>query len=239
MIIKRFDYLLFFLIISFQQCFSQDNPHGLIIIGRVTDYKKTLAADSSKKMTDLKKAVPGIILDLKYSSRHNFMKQKLYPRIKTSYLRQNAAWALAQLQKELNFQNLGLKIWDAYRPYSVTVKMWEPVKDERFVANPKFGSGHNRGAAVDLTLVDLETGKELDMGTGFDNFSDTAQHSFKNLPENILKNRLLLRGFMEKYGFIALETEWWHYYLPNSKNYELLDLSFKELRRSNNITVPW
>ncbi|MFZ1527594.1 MAG: M15 family metallopeptidase [Ferruginibacter sp.] len=231
MIIKRFDYILFFLLISFQQSHSQVNPYGLAIIETVTDYKKTIAADSSKKMIDLKKAVPGIVLDLKYSSRHNFMKQKLYPRIKTSYLRQNAAWALAQVQKELNVQNLGLKIWDAYRPYSVTVKMWEPVKDERYAANPKFGSGHNRGAAVDLTLVDLQTGSELDMGTGFDDFSDTAHHDFKNLPENILKNRLLLRSLMEKYGFKALETEWWHYYLPNSKEYELMNLGFKQLSK--------
>ncbi len=231
MIIKRFDYILFFLIISFQQSFSQVNPHGLTIIETVADYKKSLAADSSKRMVDLKKAVPGIVLDLKYSSRYNFMKQKLYPRIKTSYLRQNAAWALAQVQKELNIQNLGLKIWDAYRPYSVTVKMWEPVKDERYAANPKFGSGHNRGAAVDLTLFDLQTGKELDMGTGFDNFSDTAHHSFKDLPENVLKNRSVLRSLMEKYGFKALETEYWHYYLPNSKDYELMDLSFKALRK--------
>ena len=229
MIIKRFDYILFFLLISYQQSISQVSPQGLTIIETAADYKKTLAADSSKRMVDLKKAVPGIILDLKYSSMHNFMKQKLYPRIKTSFLRQNAAWALAQLQKELNAQNLGLKIWDAYRPYSVTVKMWEPVKDDRYAADPKFGSGHNRGAAVDLTIIDLGTGKELPMGTGFDNFSDTAHHNFKNLPENILKNRFLLRSLMEKHGFKALETEWWHYYLPNSKDYELMDLGFKEL----------
>jgi len=126
---------------------------------------------------------------------------------------------------------MGIKIWDAYRPYSVTEKMWELVKDDRYAADPKFGSGHNRGIAVDLTIIDLSTGKELDMGTGFDNFSDTAHHDFKNLPANVLQNRLVLRSVMEKHGFKALETEWWHYYFINGKDYELLDIPFEELYR--------
>jgi D-alanyl-D-alanine dipeptidase len=126
---------------------------------------------------------------------------------------------------------LGLKIFDAYRPYSVTVKFWELVKDERYVANPAKGSGHNRGIAVDLTIIDLKTGKELDMGTGFDNFTDTAHHTFTSLPEEVLHNRLLLKSTMEKYGFIALESEWWHYYLANGNTFELLDIEFKKLKK--------
>ena len=88
--------------------------------------------------------------------------------------------------------------------------MWEPIKDERYVADPKKGSGHNRGIAVDLTLINLKTKEELPMGTGFDNFSDTAHQTFTALPEQILQNRNLFKNFMEKYGFKALETEWWH-----------------------------
>ncbi len=124
---------------------------------------------------------------------------------------------------------LGLKIFDAYRPYSVTEKMWLPVQDDRYAADPKKGSGHNRGVAVDLTLIYLATGEELNMGTGFDNFSDTAHHAFTNLPEDILQNRLLLKKNMEQYGFKALDTEWWHYSLPNAKDFELLDIDFKKL----------
>ena len=97
------------------------------------------------------------------------------------------ARALGRVQQELNEKDLSLKIWDAYRPYSVTEKMWELIKDERYVADPKKGSGHNRGIAVDLTIIDRTTGKELDMGTGFDNFTDTAHQTFKNLPPEILK----------------------------------------------------
>lgn len=126
---------------------------------------------------------------------------------------------------------LGLKIFDAYRPYAVTEKFWELVHDERYVANPANGSGHNRGTSLDLTIIYLENGQELNMGTGFDNFTDTAHHSFTNLPESILQNRMLLKSLMEQNGFKALETEWWHYSLPNSKQYELLNLSFKKIKQ--------
>jgi D-alanyl-D-alanine dipeptidase len=141
--------------------------------------------------------------------------------------------ALAKVQQQLRHHNVGLKIWDAYRPYSVTEKMWEPLKDERYVANPKYGSGHNRGVAVDLTLVDVTTGKELDMGTGFDHFSDTAHVSFKALSANVLANRALLQQHMEAAGFVVLETEWWHFYIPDTRKYALLNLTFRQLKKIN------
>jgi D-alanyl-D-alanine dipeptidase len=135
------------------------------------------------------------------------------------------------VQQELLERNLALKIWDAYRPYSVTEKIWGLVRDPRYAADPKTGSGHNRGIAVDATIVDLQTARELAMGTGFDNFSDTAHHDFKQLPATVIQNRLLLRSLMEKHGFAALSSEWWHYYLPSPSRYELLDLSFRQLGR--------
>ena len=160
------------------------------------------------------------------------MKRQMYnPPAATSFLRAPAADALAKVQAELAVAGLGLKIFDAYRPYSVTVRFWELVKDERYVANPAKGSGHNRGIAVDLTIIQLKDGSELSMGTGFDNFSDTAHHSFSQLPEDALKNRKLLRSAMEKFGFKALETEWWHYFIPETSRFELLDLSFRQLQQ--------
>ena len=140
---------------------------------------------------------------------------------------------MLEVQKKLNEKGYGLKIWDAYRPYSVTVKMWEHVLDENYAANPKFGSGHNRGVAVDLTIIDLETNKELNMGTRFDNFSDTAHITFRALPDSVKQNRLLLQKVMKENGFKVLETEWWHFYLPDAKKYDLLDLSFKQLEKLN------
>jgi D-alanyl-D-alanine dipeptidase len=197
------------------------------------DYKKQVKADDTKKMVELKTKIPAIVYDLRYATTNNFMNRLMYPENTTvTFLRIPAADALANVQQELNALGLGLKIFDAYRPYSVTVKFWELVKDERYVANPAKGSGHNRGIAVDLTIIDLKTGKELNMGTGFDNFTDTAHHIFTSLPEEILHNRLLLKTTMEKHGFIALESEWWHYYLVNGNRFELLDIDFKKLKKN-------
>lgn len=215
--------------------FSQDtllNKYGLWVINSVDVYKKTVAKDPQKIMVALSVEMPEAIIDLKYAGIDNFMHTKLYPAVTTTYLRLAASDALFSVMAELRTKHMTIKIWDAYRPYSVTEKMWEPVKDDRYAADPKFGSGHNRGIAVDLTIVDLITNKELDMGTGFDNFSDTAHQNYKNLPENVLQNRALLRSLMEKHGFKALETEWWHYYLPDTSKYELLDLSFDELYKT-------
>ena len=209
------------------------NKYGLWVIKEVEQLQKTVLHNPAKAMVDLNKNNRGLVFDLRYAGTNNFMHQKLYPSIKTTYLRKAAADSLAVVQQELQNKGLGLKIFDAYRPYSVTEKLWEPVKDDRYAADPKKGSGHNRGIAVDLTIIKLDNKEELNMGTGFDNFSDTAHHAFKNLPEAVLQNRLLLKSTMEKHGFKALDTEWWHYYLPNTTAYELLDIDFKKLKHLN------
>jgi len=239
-IILRFQSVLIFGIVFMSAPFcavSQDtvlNKYGLWVINSPAMLKKTIQHDPSKAMIDLKKKIPGIVLDLRYAGTNNFMQRQLYPAITTTYLRKTAIDSLEIIQRELNEEGFGLKIFDAYRPYSVTELMWEPVKDDRYAADPKKGSGHNRGVAVDLTVINLDTREELKMGTGFDNFSDTAHHAFTNLPEEILQNRLLLKNIMEKHGFKALDTEWWHYYLPNAKDYELMDISFKQLKNLKN-----
>lgn len=210
------------------------NRYGLHVTTSPAELKRIMKKDTTMAMPDLRKMIPNLLLDLKYSDTANFMNQRLYPAgTNTTYLRKPAALALARVQHQLNTKGFGLKIWDAYRPYSVTEKMWEPVKDDRYAADPKFGSGHNRGAAVDLTIVELASGKELNMGTGFDHFSDTAHVGFKELPSDVLQNRLLLQSLMEQQGFKILETEWWHFYLPDAKKYDLMDLSFKQLAKIN------
>jgi D-alanyl-D-alanine dipeptidase len=172
--------------------FAQDtafNKYGLWVIKDSKTLNSTINFNGNKRMADIKKLIPGVALDLRYATTNNFMHEKLYPSVTTTYLRLLPAKALQRVQTELNEMGIGLKIFDAYRPYSVTEKMWEPIKDERYVADPKKGSGHNRGIAVDLTLISLKTKAELPMGTGFDNFSDTAHSTFTALPAEILQNR--------------------------------------------------
>lgn len=243
-IIHRFQLILFFCIVflsTLSEVMGQTslkpagdtalNKYGLLVIESIAVLNKAAAADINLQMTDLKKKIPSLILDLRYATTNNFMHQKLYPSITTTWLRKPAADSLAVIQQQLKALGLGLKIFDAYRPYSVTEKMWEPVQDDRYAADPKKGSGHNRGIAVDLTLVNLKTGKDLDMGTGFDNFSDTAHHAFTQLPASVLQNRSLLKKIMEQHGFKALDTEWWHYSLPNAASFALLNISFTVLQQ--------
>jgi D-alanyl-D-alanine dipeptidase len=202
----------------------------LPVLKDVKAYRQVALSDSSMRMASLKKYIPDVNIDLRYSTRNNFTGQQLYPYITDTYMRLPAAAALARVQKELSKQNLGLMIFDAYRPYHVTVRMWELIRDERYVADPAKGSGHNRGIAVDLTIIDLLTKQPLNMGTGYDNFSDTAHHSFTNLPARVLKNRKLLKSIMEKYGFEPLKTEWWHYSFISEGKFHVLDLDFSQLQ---------
>jgi D-alanyl-D-alanine dipeptidase len=178
------------------------------------------------EMVDL--ATTGVALDLRYATTNNFMHTKLYP-VAKAYLRAPVAAALAGVERELAREGLGVKVFDAYRPYSVTVKMWEPIKNPDFVADPAKGSRHNRGAAVDLTLIDLRTGNELAMPTGFDDFTPRARNDFNDLPAEVLANRAKLREVMTRHGFEPLPSEWWHYDFRGWERFELLDVPLEAL----------
>ncbi|ANH80726.1 hypothetical protein A8C56_06815 [Niabella ginsenosidivorans] len=203
------------------------------IISTQKEYRQSVKKQADNRMVELKTQIPNLVYELHYATTDNFMHRLMYPAgTKTTFLRQPAVAALQKVQSVLNRQGLGLKIFDAYRPFSVTKKFWELIKDERYVANPASGSNHNRGTAVDLTIINLKTGRELPMGTGFDNFTDTAHHTFTHLPETVLKNRIYLKNLMEQNGFKALNTEWWHYTYQGMRNYDVSDLSFKQLTKN-------
>lgn len=210
-------------------CPAQSPSFPILRSGK--EYRNALRKNADNRLVELKSRIPGLVYDLRYATTNNFMHRRMYPGgTRYTFMRRPAAEALAAAQKELNLEGLGLKIFDAYRPYSVSQKFWELVKDERYVANPAKGSNHNRGTAVDLTLIDLKTQQELHMGTGFDNFTDTAHHSFTGLPPQVLKNRGRLRSVMERHGFGALDSEWWHY-TYRTGTFDVLDLSFKQLSK--------
>lgn len=231
--ISRSLLVIFLTITSLIACGQAGGNTRPAVTDNYDDYKKQVKSDPAKKMLELKRLIPTIIYDLRYASLNNFMKRLMYPAgTNITFLRVPAANALAQVQSELNQKGLGLKIFDAYRPYSVTVKFWELVKDERYVANPSKGSGHNRGTTVDVTIINLQTKSELNMGTDFDNFSDTAHHGFTHLPEDILQNRILLKTTMERHGFKPYNDEWWHYSFFDGKLHEILDIDFKKLKKA-------
>lgn len=161
-----------------------------------------------------------IAIDLKYATTDNFVHTVMYD-CGRCLLRPEVAQAVVKAHRQLQKQGLGLKMFDCYRPRPIQWKLWEKVPDPRYVADPRKGSMHNRGAAVDLTMVD-SLGNELDMGTPFDFFGKQAWHSYKKLPEEVLQHRQLLKSTMESLGFQPTKTEWWHYAYVR-RNYPLSD----------------
>lgn len=202
------------------------NQYGLPVVPDVATYERLAKTDPEKNLVDL--ASLGIPLDIRYATADNFMKKPLYP-VAKAYLRAPAARALADVNRELAARGLGIKVFDAYRPYRVTEAMWEPIKNPDFVADPAKGSRHNRGAAVDLTLIDLGTGAEVVMPTGYDDFTERAAHAFTDLPADALANRAILRDVMVKHGFEPLPSEWWHFDFKGWERFELMNVGLEDL----------
>ena len=149
------------------------------------------------------------VFDMRYATTHNFVHKKMYPCAKC-FIRKEVAERLLKIQKELRKKHLGLKFFDCYRPGKVQQALWKIKPDPSYVANPKTGSMHNRGVAIDVTIVD-KNGRELNMGTPFDFFGKKAHQDYVNLPKEVLENRKLLRDLMQKYDLEPIRTEWWHY----------------------------
>jgi D-alanyl-D-alanine dipeptidase len=213
--------------------FSQEfklNEYGLYVINDPDVYNSIIEKDSSKQLVDLEDFIDGIKLDIRYATENNFYGKPVYQKAK-AYLRYPAAVALKKVQEELLGNGLALKIFDAYRPYSVTILFYKNYSDSTFVASPWKGSRHNRGCAVDLTIVDIQTNKELEMPTPYDDFTQRAHSEYNNLPDSVILNRNMLIEVMERNGFQVLKDEWWHYDFSEWKNYELMDLSFEELEK--------
>jgi D-alanyl-D-alanine dipeptidase len=186
------------------------------------------AQSDDLELVNIKEIIPDIVLDLHYASTENFLHQKLYT-TNESLLALGAVKHLKVVQDSLRKMGLGLKVWDGYRPRAVQYLMWEILPNATYVADPSTGSNHNRGAAVDLTIVNLSTGQELWMPTPFDYFGDEAGLDwYSGLSAEQVANRALLRGMMENVGgFTSYASEWWHYtYGPALAN-PLLDFQMK------------
>ena len=175
-------------------------------------------------LIDVTKVNPHIVVDMKYATKDNLAEQALYD-ANVCFLRRSTALKLDAVQKELEGLNLGLKVWDCYRPLAVQRALWKALPDQRYVADPLEGSRHNRGATVDVTLVDSR-GVELQMPTGFDDFSIRAHRHYRDLPEHVIRNRSLLETSMKKAGFIPLPQEWWHYDDEKWSDFEVMDVPF-------------
>jgi zinc D-Ala-D-Ala dipeptidase len=198
----------------------------LILIFSGVAFAQVLPEDTL--LVDVQKINPRIKVEIRYATENNFTGKKLYS-VGKCFLRKFVAFKLDSVQKELENYGLGIKVWDCYRPLSVQKILWSIVPDERYVANPSKGSRHNRGCAVDLTLVD-SLGNELPMPTGYDDFTEKAHRNYFNLPDTLIKNRMILENVMRKYGFIPLSTEWWHFDCEGWENFSILDIPLEEIK---------
>ncbi|PJE43848.1 MAG: peptidase M15 [Flavobacterium sp.] len=174
---------------------------------------------------NLKNYSNDFVFDMKYATADNFLKEQVYP-CDECFLRVKTIKALLHANQAFIAKGYRIKLYDCYRPLAIQKKMWKIVPNPTYVANPKKGSIHNKGGAVDITLVD-SLGVELNMGTGFDFFGPEAGHNYTDLSAEILANRQLLKSIMLQYNFKSFDSEWWHYNLNNSATDEVSNLKWR------------
>ena len=167
---------------------------------------------------------PPLLPEVRYATRQNFTGEAVYPTPQL-WLHRDTARALARVQRDLRKRGLALKIYDAYRPLGVQRKMWNLIRDERYVSNPDKNLGrHTRGTAVDVTLVD-RLGRELPMPSDFDDFSPRANRAYRGGTDEQRRNRQILEDAMRRRGFIPYPDEWWHFDLDGWERYPALDIA--------------
>jgi len=183
--------------------------------------------DPNEPLVDLRDAIPGIALDIRYAVPQNFFGRAVYP-VAAAYLRRSVAEMLGRAADDLHARGYALVVWDAYRPLGIQRILWEMLPDDRYVAPPSRGSNHNRGAAVDVTLRKLD-GSPLAMPTEYDDFSERAHTANPALSPDAIANREILHRAMIAAGFVPISTEWWHFNAPRANEYPLLDWNFAAL----------
>jgi D-alanyl-D-alanine dipeptidase len=211
-----------------------------LLCGSATTSFAQLTIVTSSQYDSIVKASPKLQLvllksdfvqqNIKYATTDNFTHKIVYDTA-AMFLSLDAHASLLKVIDFLKAYNVGLIIYDAYRPYRYTVKFWDLIHDDRYVADPQKGSRHNRGCAVDVGLYDLKTGKSLDMPTAYDDFSEKAAANSKDRTKLQSKNVELLQQAMTCNGFQLFATEWWHFDYSGYQQYPIYDFSFQELSK--------
>jgi zinc D-Ala-D-Ala dipeptidase len=182
-------------------------------------------------LVELVKLDSTIKLDIRYATSNNFLGRQVYKEAR-AFLQRPAAEALVRANRKLRDKGYGLLIFDGYRPWSVTKIFWDstPQDKKKFVADPSQGSRHNRGCAVDLTLYDLRTGRQIEMPSGYDEMTERAYPNYQGGTEEQRRMRGTLREAMESEGFTVFEVEWWHFDYKDWRQYPILDIGFDQVK---------
>ncbi len=207
---------------------GQVNEFGLRVVNSPNEYAKLVKSNPDFELLNLKGLLNHAVFDIRYASTNNFTGKVVY-KSPEAFLCTPAAKSFVEVEKYLFDQGICLKVFDAYRPYQATLKFWDLVKDANYAAAPETGSRHNRGCAVDITLVSLKDNVELEMPTPFDDFTEKASSGYMNLPSAVIQNRAIMKYAMEKFGFKQLSSEWWHFDYVGWEKYAVLDIPFDQL----------
>lgn len=185
-------------------------------------------------LIELKKLSKSIKLDIRYATSDNFVGRPVYPEAR-AFLQRPAAEALVRVHKKLKEKKLGIMVFDAYRPWTITKLFWEVVSPDqkKFVADPAKGSKHNRGCAVDITIYDRKTGKPVPMPSGYDEFTERASPDYTGGSDEERANRDMLRTLMEAEGFTVNDSEWWHFDYNTWKDYAIYDIAFSGIGKKS------
>jgi D-alanyl-D-alanine dipeptidase len=206
--------ILVFIALFFMSCVNKEEPKTNI------ELESNTQSDFKASFVNMEELIPDAILDVRYATPNNFTKQVVYDSA-TVYLVDDAAYALQKVADDLREEGIVLVLFDGYRPIAVQEKFWEIYPDPKFVANPKSGSRHNRGAAIDLSLAYAD-GTYLTMPTDYDYFGEKAAQDYMDLTEEQISNRAILREVMTKHGFSALASEWWHFDYKGWEKYPII-----------------
>jgi zinc D-Ala-D-Ala dipeptidase len=184
------------------------------------------------ELVELARLDPTLKLDIRYATTNNFMQRPMYAQAR-AFLQRPAAEGVVRAHRKLREKGYGLLIFDGYRPWSVTKAFWDAASvDEKkveFVANPKNGSRHNRGCAVDLSLFDLKTGREIVMPSAYDEFTERAYPSYTGGTAESRAARDLLRATLEAEGFTVYKAEWWHFDYKDWREYRIQNVPFETM----------
>ena len=214
------------------QHFGQLAIFCLILLNSCVVKLQTEKGDFKKSdLVELIKLDSTFKLDIRYASANNFAGRPVYTEAR-AFLQRPAANALVKVNSELKQLGYGLVIFDGYRPWSVTKIFWDITTKEnrKFVADPRKGSMHNRGCAIDLTLYEIASGNEVKMTGDYDEMSDRSYPGYKGGTDEQRRMRDLLRSKMEANGFVVNEYEWWHFDYKDWRSYRIQNIPFGEIK---------
>lgn len=224
--------LLISLITSFGQVPLTTSKYGLPVVKTVQTYKQLVLKDGDNALVDVRTLIPDAHFDVRYATTNNLIGRKLYPRAEV-FMRRPAASALVRANELLRAKGFGLLLHDGYRPYAITELFYEVIKDTTYVADPRKGSKHNRGMAIDLSLFHLHNGQPVLMPSAYDETTPRAWHNYTETTEEAHRHREILKQVMTQVGFEIYPWEWWHYDYQGWQTCYTYDIWHKKIKKAN------